>query len=525
MGQRGLSFVAMGDQVEVHRDARAQPVQTTEQALRVVRVVRRGAVAGLEQRARQVQLRAVHREQPMPLPARPHAGLAGAPEQLGVQRAEQVLVHLGAGGAHRRGRHRGGLRQRHALATALVPQLGQGRAVPLPVLRQHQAEHEQHHEQRVQRTPAPLPVPVEVASHRHHRVDQRPPPFGQGVRRPPRRRRARRAPAPFDQDRPEVLVQRLHEHAFRRARRPLARGLAQVPPVRRTVAGAVEPGRVDEGLHQHRAVAVARLPVVRQPARRQRQGLGRQVGDAHPRQDQEAGVADHPVQALAPGRLVPADEVVAARQQPGRVGEQQAAQPAGAAIDDGVTQMRTDRAAVAQVMVPVDQFVPSRDLVRLRHHAQLQGLQPLHGAADLGARLGAGGPCRRLLRPAPLRLVLVRQDENAEFLQLFEQASGAVDAVAAARGMQLQVLAHGVREFVAAQPRKAPRRALHVGDLAARQAPPEEGGRLQFADGFVHRLLRETVRPAYGPTREGVRQAPRRLPEKEGNQPCRINGL
>ena len=206
MGQRGLSFVAMGDQVEVHRDARAQPVQTTEQALGVVRVVRRGAVAGRDQRARQVQLRAVHREQPMPLPARPHGGLAGAPEQLGVQCAEQVLVHLGAGGAHRRGRHRGGLRQRHALATALVPQLGQGRAVPLLVLRQHQAEHEQHHEQRVQRTPTPLPVPVEVASHRHHRVDQRPPPLGQGVRRTPRRRRARRAPAPFDQDRPEVLV-------------------------------------------------------------------------------------------------------------------------------------------------------------------------------------------------------------------------------------------------------------------------------------------------------------------------------
>ena len=151
----------------------------------VVRVVRRGAVAGCDQRARQVQLRAVHREQPMPLPARPHGGLAGAPEQLGVQCAEQVLVHLGAGGAHRRGRHRGGLRQRHALATALVPQLGQGRAVPLLVLRQHQAEHEQHHEQRVQRTPTPLPVPVEVASHRHHRVDQRPPPFGQGVRRTP----------------------------------------------------------------------------------------------------------------------------------------------------------------------------------------------------------------------------------------------------------------------------------------------------------------------------------------------------
>ena len=179
--------------------------------------------------------------------------------------------------------------------------------------------------------------------------------------------------------------------------------------------------------------------------------------------------------------------------------------------------MRTDRAAVAQVMVPVDQFVPSRDLVRLRHHAQLQGLQPLQAAADLGARLGAGGPCRCLLRPAPLRLVLVRQDENAEFLQLFEQASGGVDAVAAARGMQVQVLADGVREFVAAQPRKAPRRALHVGDLAAGQAPPEEGGRLQFADGLVHRLLRATVRPAYGPTREGVRQAPRRLPDKEGN--------
>ena len=88
MGSCGLPFVAMGDQVKIHRDPRTQPVQATEQALGVVGVVRRQPVTDLDQRPWQVQLRAVHGEQPMPLPERPPAGFVGASEQLSVSAPE-----------------------------------------------------------------------------------------------------------------------------------------------------------------------------------------------------------------------------------------------------------------------------------------------------------------------------------------------------------------------------------------------------------------------------------------------------
>ena len=223
----GLPFVAMGDQVKIHRDPRTQPIQATEQALGVVGVVRRQPVTGLEQRPWQVQLRAVHGEQPMPLPARPAAGVVGAAEQFGVQHPKQVLVYFGPGVAHRRGRHRRRLRQRDTEQAALVPQFDQGRPVPLPVFRKHQAEEEQHHEQRVQRTLTPLPLPVEVVGHRHHRIQQRPPRFDPGVRRTLRCRRVPRSGSlPRPQQRLKILIQRVDENAFRRSHRPLAPGLA-----------------------------------------------------------------------------------------------------------------------------------------------------------------------------------------------------------------------------------------------------------------------------------------------------------
>ena len=180
------------------------------------------------------------------------------------------------------------------------------------------------------------------------------------------------------------------------------------------------------------------------------------------------------------------------------------------AVDDGVAQVRTERAAIAQVMVPVQQFIPCLDLVLLRYHAQCQRLQPRQRLANHRPWRGAGGPYQRLLCPPLLRFVLFRQRENAQLLQAFEQALRGADAIAAAWGVQVQVFADGVPKFVSTQLRKVSDSALHIGDLTAGQTSPKERRRLQFANGFVHPFLQQTTRLAYGLTKESVCQALRR---------------
>ena len=68
-----------------------------------------------------------------------------------------------------------------------------------------------------------------------------------------------------------------------------ALGLADKYPVGGAVAGTSEAVGLHEGLQQHRAVAVASLSVVGQPAADTRQHCGSEIAHLHPRQDQEAG--------------------------------------------------------------------------------------------------------------------------------------------------------------------------------------------------------------------------------------------
>ena len=65
------------------------------------------------------------------------------------------------------------------------------------------------------------------------------------------------------------------------------------------MAGAVEAGRVDEGLAEDRAAAVVRLPAFRKPAQGQRQRLRRQIVDADPRQHEKAMEWTPPIQTAS----------------------------------------------------------------------------------------------------------------------------------------------------------------------------------------------------------------------------------
>ena len=204
--------------------------------------------------------------------------------------AEDLLVHLGAGLADRRGRDRLRLRQGHLELAAVVPQLGQHRGVAAPVGREHQPEHEQHHQQRVEGPSALDPLPVVRARHAHQGADQLLPELHE-ARPGPRRAAARlgRLGRALLQDPAPVRMQRVHVHILGRlgrhsAHRPARLRLADALPVGCPVAGPLMLPRVHVGLGQHRLAAVPPLPVLRQLPQRQPQGLRRQALHLDPRQ-------------------------------------------------------------------------------------------------------------------------------------------------------------------------------------------------------------------------------------------------
>ena len=73
-------------------------------------------------------------------------------------------------------------------------------------------------------------------------------------------------------------------------------GFAQANPVGGLVASALDAGRLDEGLEQHRPVAVTLLPVCGQSSRADRQHTRGQIATAYPWQNQKSRVVHNQVQ-------------------------------------------------------------------------------------------------------------------------------------------------------------------------------------------------------------------------------------
>lgn len=84
----------------------------------------------------------------------------------------------------------------------------------------------------------------------------------------------------------------------------------------RPVAATAE-GWIDKGLHQEWLDMIVLFPVGCQTGQSQRQNMGGQIGHSHSRQDQEAAIADHPVQIGSSGAFRPADIMVPAGQSEG----------------------------------------------------------------------------------------------------------------------------------------------------------------------------------------------------------------
>ncbi len=229
-----------------------------------------------------------------------------------MQVLEDGFVDLRPGGAHARRSDGFGLRQRNAASPALLPERGKGRRVA--VAREHQPIDEEHHEQSVDDPPPELPDTVVGRRSRGCRADEFLPGEQEGVvcgepgRRPWLRLAPRRsALRAMQENLPEVRAQRIDVDPF--GRFPLAApGLAEIEPVRRPVAGAIEAARIHKRLYQYRTAAVLLLPVIGQPPHRHRQHLGSQVPDLDPRKQQKPRVAHHPLQMRLPPVLRPADQ-------------------------------------------------------------------------------------------------------------------------------------------------------------------------------------------------------------------------
>ena len=77
-------------------------------------------------------------------------------------------------------------------------------------------------------------------------------------------------------------------------------GPPDVHPIGCFVASAAMPRRLYEGLEQHRAIAVAQLPILGKLASHLGQDLRGQAFGLNPGQDEEARVVDHELQILQP---------------------------------------------------------------------------------------------------------------------------------------------------------------------------------------------------------------------------------
>ena len=291
--ERGLALVLVVEQVEVDRDAVAQPVEDADHALGVVGAVAH-AEAALRELPRQGDLRPVDGQDPAALPGRAF-GTGG--EDLPVQALERGLVQLLPRLAGRR-RCRGlVLRQFDARRAALLPELAERRPVALPARRDDEAEHEQHDQQAVEHAAALLPARVLACGDGRGGRDQR----LEALREPAL---GRCGAAPFgpcrglrlscvtvaSEDLPGVLAQRHHVDALARLRLAgpaLAGGLPDARPVGRAVARGLEPRLVDEGFAEDGPDPVEALPVVREPTRRHGQRRGGQVPRDHPWKHQE----------------------------------------------------------------------------------------------------------------------------------------------------------------------------------------------------------------------------------------------
>jgi len=130
-------------------------------------------------------------------------------------------------------------------------------------------------------------------------------------------------------------------------------------------------GCLDEGCHQHRAVAVASQPIVGQLPLNEREDFGGQTLGLDPGQNQKAGIVHHEWQLPLPLFLVPADEALTRGELPSAGAEAQQGDQVLAGEDEVAT-LAAGHGRVAEIVVAGDVLVPQPGMGRTDDLAQAQ---------------------------------------------------------------------------------------------------------------------------------------------------------
>ena len=142
--------------------------------------------------------------------------------------------------------------------------------------------------------------------------------------------------------------------------------------------------------------------------------------------------------------------------------------------------------AIALVMVVVFEGVPQLPSRGFGDGLDAKRTQVGQRRRDLRLRVGGGGPCRRGRHVADAVLPYGRQRQDAVALQRLQHPEASPDPVVSLLRRPAEMLADGLREFVAAVVGKQLDGLPDVGDLLPVQAAAREGGRLEVDHSLVH---------------------------------------
>ena len=163
-------------------------------------------------------------------------------------------------------------------------------------------------------------------------------------------------------------------------------GLAQLGPAAGGVEGAGEVGGIDEGLNHEDGMAIAGVPVCREPGQHQAQGFGSEVGEGFVWQQEKAGVVDDQREAAAAVFLGPADPLVAGAQAASGGTEDQDAEPVTEGVGEGIVEALADGFEAAQIVMLIEQLGTAEQIVRLQQ-ANLDAIeQELLSRGEEGGR-------------------------------------------------------------------------------------------------------------------------------------------
>jgi hypothetical protein len=93
------------------------------------------------------------------------------------------------------------------------------------------------------------------------------------------------------------------------------------------------------------------------------------MAEPDPGKNQQAGVVDHPGQILLAALLVPPDPLITRQNGLGCPSQQDTAQQSRWTLDE-VAQEASDRLAVAQIMIPINVFIPHMAALSAFDHLQ-----------------------------------------------------------------------------------------------------------------------------------------------------------